>query len=37
MDKRPIAVLLLENEIPVAWATESLKRDAELDYETPAG
>ena len=33
MDKREIAVLLLENEIPVAWATESLERDAELDYE----
>ncbi|WP_375487938.1 hypothetical protein [uncultured Mycobacterium sp.] len=33
VDKRQIAVLLLENEIPVASATESLERDAELDYE----
>lgn len=33
LDKRQIAVMLLENEIPVASATESLERDAELDYE----
>nr|WP_245850595.1 hypothetical protein [Mycobacterium angelicum] len=28
VDKRQIAVLLLENEIPVASATESLEREA---------
>lgn len=33
VDKRQIAVLLMENEMPVASATESLERDAELDYE----
>ncbi len=33
VDKRQIAVLLLENEVPVASATENLERDAELDYE----
>jgi hypothetical protein len=32
VDKRQIAVILLENEMPVASATESLERDAELDY-----
>lgn len=33
IDKRQIAVMLLENEIPVASATESLERDVQLDYE----
>lgn len=33
VDKRQIAVMLLENEIPVASATESLERDAEPSYE----
>ncbi|ORA07880.1 hypothetical protein BST12_28690 [Mycobacterium angelicum] len=33
VDKRQIAVLLLENEMPVASATESLEHEAELDYE----
>lgn len=31
VEKRQIAIMLLENEIPVASATESLERDAELD------
>jgi hypothetical protein len=33
VDKRQIAVLLMENERPVASATENLERDTELDYE----
>jgi hypothetical protein len=33
VDKRQIAVLLLEDEIPVASATEILERNGELDYE----
>jgi hypothetical protein len=33
VDKRQIAVMLRQNEMPVASATESLERDAELDYE----
>ncbi|MBS4728275.1 hypothetical protein MSM1_07940 [Mycobacterium sp. SM1] len=32
VDGRQIAVLLLENEMPVASATEVLERDTELDY-----
>jgi hypothetical protein len=33
VDKRQIAVMLLENELPVASADEILERDAELDYD----
>ncbi|BBY06344.1 hypothetical protein [Mycobacterium noviomagense] len=33
VDKRQIAVLLMENEIPVASATETLDRHVEIDYE----
>ncbi|EUA43506.1 hypothetical protein I552_8247 [Mycobacterium xenopi 3993] len=33
VDKRQIAVMLLENELPVASADERLERDAELDYD----
>jgi hypothetical protein len=33
IDKRQIAVLLLENEIPVASATESLEGRGDTDYE----
>jgi hypothetical protein len=31
--KRQIAVMLLENEIPVASATETLERHVEIDYD----
>nr|WP_245850594.1 hypothetical protein [Mycobacterium angelicum] len=33
MDKRQIAVMLLDNELSVATATESLDREDEVDYE----
>ena len=33
VDRRQIAVMLLENEMPVASATESLERDAEHHYQ----
>jgi hypothetical protein len=33
VDKRQIAVLLLENEIPVASAAESLEGRGDTDYE----
>jgi hypothetical protein len=33
VDNRQIVVMLLENEIPIVSATESLERDAELDYQ----
>jgi hypothetical protein len=33
LDKRQIAVILMENEIPVASATESLEGRSDTDYE----
>ncbi|MDI3314528.1 MAG: hypothetical protein QJR12_09700 [Mycobacterium sp.] len=32
IDRRQIAVILLENDRPVASAAETLERDSELDY-----